>query len=188
MKRLLLVLPLVLFLFLLNACGNYPIGGPSPADGTAVIKTLTATMWTVAPSATAAPDQVKIVGWLNDELSNMDSLEQALDAKYRVFDVSFPVGSNGLAATMRIDIRCDCSTYGQCCFPERMFVAAINSMKKHDDKIIEQVPQTVSDMRVYCFDHMTPITVLSASWSDVKSYLKGQINADQFGSRVRRTQ
>jgi Trm5-related predicted tRNA methylase len=67
-----------------------------------------------------------------------------------------------------------------------MFVAVINSMKKREDKIIEQIPQTVSEMRVYCFDHMTQMTVLSASWSDVRSYLKGQINGDQFGYRVRR--
>src|ERR1051325_12164896 len=115
MKRLLLVLPLVLLL-LLNACGNYPVGGISPSDGTAVGKTQTATVWTPTISPTPPPDQSKIVEWLNSELSDTDSLEQALVARYRIFDVSFPIGSNGLATIMRIDIRCECSTYGQCCF------------------------------------------------------------------------
>lgn len=184
MKRLLLVIPLILLL-LINACANYP-AGVSPADGTAVGKTQTATVWTPTISPTPPPDQSKIVEWLNSELSDTDSLEQALVARYRIFDVSFPIGSNGLATIMRIDIRCECSTYGQCCFPEHMFVAVINSMKKREDKIIEQVPQTVGEMRVYCFDHMTQMTALSASWSDVKSYLKGQINGDQFGYRVKR--
>ena len=187
MKRLLLVIPLVILLLLFNACNAYPIGGGVPqAQGTAVGETQTATVWTPTISPTPPPDQSKIVEWLNSELSDTDSLEQALVARYRIFDVSFPIGSNSLATIMRIDIRCECSTYGQCCIPEHMFVAVINSMKKHEDKIIEQVPQTVGEMRVYCFDHMTQITALSASWSDVKSYLKGQINGDQFGYRVRR--
>ncbi len=187
MKRLLLALPLVLLLLLFNACNGYPVaGGISPPQGTAVGETQTAAAWTPTISPTPAPDQAKIVEWLNNELSNIDSLEQTLDAKYQVLDVSFPIESNGLAAMMRINIRCDCSTYSQCCYPERMFIATINSMKKHDDKIIEQVPQTVSEMRVYCFDHMTQIAVVSASWSDVKGYLQGQINGYQFGSRVKR--
>jgi hypothetical protein len=67
-----------------------------------------------------------------------------------------------------------------------MFIAAIDSMKKNKDKIIEQVPVTVSQMKVICYDHMTQFGVMSASWYDVKSYLQKQINGYQFGSRVRR--
>ncbi len=182
MKRLLSILPFFVLL-LLNACGNYPVG-VSPSEGTAVGKTQTAVAWTQTISPTPVPDQAKIVEWLNAELSNADSLEQTLDAKYQVVEVSFPIGSNGLAAIIQVDIRCECATYGQCCNPERMFVAAIGSMKKRQDKIIEQVPVTVSKMKVVCYDHMTQFAIMSASWSDVKSYLQGQINGYQFGARV----
>jgi hypothetical protein len=182
MKRLLLTVPF-LVLFLLNACGNNPVD-ISPSEGTAVAQTQTATMWTPTISPTPVPDQAKIVEWLDAELLNTDSLEQTLDAKYQVVDVSFPNGSNGLAAIMRVDIRCECATYGQCCYPERMFIAAIQSMKKREDKIIEQVPVTVSWMKVVCYDHMTQFAVVSASWSDIKGYLTDQINGYQLGSRV----
>src|SRR5512133_4183470 len=125
MKRLLLVIPLVILLLLLNACGNYPIGGPSPHDVTAVLASLTATMWTITPSPTPAPKQAKLVEWLNEELSSVDiALEQTMDAKYQVVDVSFPA-PNGLAAVMRVDIRCECAANGQCCYPERTFVATV---------------------------------------------------------------
>ena len=184
MKRLLPILLLVILLLLLNACGNYPILGPSPNDTTAVIASLTATMWTITVSPTSVPKQAKIVEWLNEELSSVDSaLEQTLDAKYQVVDVSFPVSSNGLAESIRVDIRCEC-TNGQCCYPERMFVAAVEAMKKRQDKIIDQVPATVTKMKVVCYDHTNQFGIMSASWSDVKSYLQAQINGYQFGARV----
>ena len=183
MKRLLPILPFFVLL-LLNACGNYPVG-VSPSEGTAVGKTQTAVAWTPTISPTPVPNQSKIVEWLNTELSNADdALEHTLDAKYQVVDVSFPIASNGLAAAMRVDIRCECATYGQCCTPERMFVVTVESMKKRGDKIIEQVPLTVSWMKVICYDHMNQFAIVSASWADVKSYLQGQINGYQFGARV----
>ncbi len=183
MKRLLLALPLVILL-LLNACGNYPIGGPSPNDTTAVIASLTASVWTPTISPTPAPSPAKIVEWMNTELSQADSLEQTLDAKYLVVDVSFLNGSSGLAEVMRVDIRCECANGGQCCYPERTFIAAINSMKKRNDKIIEQVPATVGRVKVICYDHMNQFATMSVSWADVKGYLQDQINGYQFGSRV----
>ncbi len=61
---------------------------------------------------------------------------------------------------------------------------ADDAMKKRGDKIIEQVPLTVSWMKVICYDHMNQFAIVSASWADVKSYLQGQINGYQFGARV----
>lgn len=184
MKRLLLALPFVILL-LLNACGNYPIGGISPSDGTGVAHTQTATVWTITPSPTPVPNQAKIVEWLNAELSSTDhALEQTLDAKYQVLDVIFPLEANGTSTTMLITVRCDCATYGQCCNSERMFVVIIDSMQAKKDKIIEQVPATVGAMKVICYDHMNQFATMSASWSDVKNYLQSQINGYQLGSRV----
>jgi hypothetical protein len=185
MKRFLPAIPLFLLL-LFNACGNHPVD-ISPAQGTAVGQTQTAAAWTATISPTPVPNTSRIVEWLNAELLNADALEQTLVAKYQVLDVSFPVASNGLLAIMRVDIRCECATYGQCCNPEQMFVMMIASMKKHGDKIIEQVPGTVSEMRMVCYDHMTQFAVMAASWSDVKGYLSDQINGYQFGSRVSRS-
>jgi len=67
-----------------------------------------------------------------------------------------------------------------------MFVVTMAAMKNRADKIIEQVPGTVSEVRVVCFDHGTQIGIMYAWWTDVKGYLLDQINGYQLGSRVTR--
>lgn len=182
MKRLLPILPFFVLL-LLNACGNYPVG-VSPSEGTAVGKTQTAVAWTPTISPTPVPNESKIIEWLNAELSSADALEQTLVAKYQVVDVSFPMESNGVRATILVNVRCECATYGQCCNPEQMFVVIIQSMKQRQEKIIGEIPLTVNKMKVVCYDHMTQFAIMSASWSDVKNYLQDHINGYQLGSRV----
>ena len=176
-----------LFLFiLLNACGNNPPGVP-PAQGTAVGQTQTAAVWTPTITSTPDPNESKIVEWLNDGLSAADPLEKTLDANYRAGDVSFPWISSGLSTAFRVEIRCECAVNTQCCIPERMFVVTMAAMKNRADKIIEQVPGTVSEVRVVCYDHGTQIGVMFAWWADVKGYLLDQINDYQLGSRVSRS-
>ena len=183
MKRVFFVVPIVLLL-LLNACAG-DITAIAPPVGTAVAETQTASIWTPTISPTPDPNESKIVEWLNAELSNADALEQTLDARYQVVDVSFPP-VNGLATSIRVDIRCECATNGQCCIPERMFVVTMGSLKKRTDKIVEQVPGTVNELKVVCYDHVTQVGVMSASWMDVKSYFLEQLNGYQLGSRVYR--
>jgi hypothetical protein len=185
MKRFLPAIPLIL-LILLNACGNDP-GGIPPAEGTAVGQTQTASVWTPTISPTPDPNESKIVDWLNAELSDADPLEKTLVANYQVQDVLFPHAPNDSSIVFRVDIRCQCATNTQCCIPERMFVITILAMKKRADKIMEQVPGSVSEVKVVCFDSGLRIAVMAVLWPDVKGYLLDQINGYQLGSRVYRS-
>jgi len=185
MKRFLPILPIFL-LMLLNACGNTP-ANISPAEGTAVAQTQTATMWTPTITPIPDPNESKIVEWLNDGLLSADALEQALDASYRVRDVSFPYMAGSTSTIFRVDIRCECATDVPCCIPERMFVVTMWSMKGRADKIIDQVPGSVGEVKVVCYDHMMFNGVMAAKWSDVMDYLLDRINGYQLGSRVYRS-
>jgi hypothetical protein len=184
MKRLLPTVPLILF-FLLNACGNDP-GGVAPAAGTAVGETQTASVWTPTVTSTPDPNESKIVDWLNAGLSDAEPLEKMIDAEYQVQDVWFSP-SNNSTLVFRVDIRCQCPINTQCCVPERIFIESIRAMKKKADKILEQVPGNVSELKVVCFNNGIRIAVVAALWSDAKGYLLDQLNGYQFGSRVYRS-
>ena len=185
MKRFLFVIPFVLFV-LLNACGN-PATGIPPVVGTAVGSTQTAFIWTPTLTSTPDPNESKIVEWLNAELASGDALEQMLDASYQVQDVLFPFALSGSSMVFRVDIRCQCAVNTQCCVPERIFVATLLAMKNRADKIFEQVPGNVSELKVVCFNSGLNIAVIGASWQDVRAYLQTEINGYQFGSRVYRS-
>jgi len=185
MKRFLQVVP-VLFLALLNACGT--VSPTVPGDiGTAVAQTQTAAVWTPTISPTVDPNEQKIVEWLNAELSAADSLEQTLDARYQAVDVSFPIAANGSTILFRVDVRCECASYTACCMPERTFVVTMWAMKKRQEKILEQMPGNLSELKVVCFDRLNYVGVMSAWWPDVRSYMLDQINGSQLGSRVFRS-
>jgi hypothetical protein len=124
---------------------------------------------------------------LNTELAGADSLEQMLDASYQVQDVLFPFALSGSSAVFRVDIRCQCAVNTQCCVPERIFVATLLAMKNRADKIVEQVPGNVSELKVVCFSNGLNIAVMGTSWQDAKAYLQTEINGYQFGSRVYRS-
>jgi hypothetical protein len=112
------------------------------------------------------------VEWLNTELASADSLEQMLDASYQVQDVLFPFALSGSSTIFRVDIRCQCAVNTQCCVPERIFVATLLAMKNRADKIVEQVPGDVSELKVVCFNNGLNIAVIGALWQDVKAYLQ----------------
>ena len=186
MKRFLPLIPIFLFVFL-NACGNNP-EVISPAQGTAVAQTQTATMWTPTITHTPDPNESKIVEWLNEGLSAADPLEKTLDANYQIQDVWFPIASSNSSYTVfQVDMRCQCAINTQCCIPERMFVVTMYAMKNRADKIIEQVPGNISEVKVVCINNGSRIAVMAASWIDVRGYLVDQINGYQLGSRVYRS-
>jgi hypothetical protein len=188
MKRLSFLILLLLLLIPLNACTTGALFGYVPPElGTAVGMTQTATVWTPTISPTPAPNQAKIVDWLNGELSGTSSLERTVDAKYQVVDANLIKAANDVAVILRVDIRCECATYDGCCTPERMFVKVMEAMQQKHDKIIEQVPESVSEIRVICYSHTTYFGAMAASWADTKSYLREEITGDQFGSRVFRS-
>lgn len=185
MKRLLPIAPVFLFIFL-NACAT-DASAIAPPVGTAVGQTQTATMWTPTSTPIPDPNEPKIVEWLNEGLSAADSLEKSLDANYQARDVFFPGSPASAPTVFRVDVRCDCAFSTQCCVPERMFVVTMLAMKNRADKVVEQVPASVGEVKVVCFQHEMQIAVLAASWSDVKGYLLDQINGFQLGSRVYRS-
>lgn len=184
MKRPFVIIIPILLLVLLNACGN-TTAQITTAEGTAVGQTQTAAMWTVTISPTIDPNESKMVEWLNDDLSKVDPLERTLDANYRVVGLTFPA-QNGIAAVFRLDVRCECATYNQCCNPERMFVVILNLMRERGDKITDQVPATVSWMNLVCYDRLNQIAVVSAPWQYVRSYLLQQITGYELGPWVSR--
>lgn len=183
MKRLLAIVPIFL-LILLNACAS-EVSAVAPPVGTAVGQTQTAAIWTPTITHTPDPNEARIVEWLNEGLVAADPLEKSLDANYQVRDVYFPnVPGNSASLNLRVDIRCECAFSTQCCVPERMFVLTMLAMKNRTDKIIEQVPNNVSEVKVVCFNREMQFAVLATSWSNVRGYLLDQINGYQLGSRV----
>lgn len=183
MKRLLAILPIFL-LILLNACADASASAIAPDIGTKVAQTQTASMWTPTITPIPDPNEPKIVEWLNEGLSAADPLERSLVANYQARDVFFPAAAGSPPTVFRVDIRCDCAFSTQCCVPEQMFVLTMLAMKNRTDKIIEQVPNSVSEVKVVCFNHEVQFAVLAASWSDARGYLLDQINGYQLGSRV----
>jgi hypothetical protein len=87
----------------------------------------------------------------------------------------------------QVNIRCDCAFSTQCCVPERMFVLTMLAMKNRADKIVGQIPNSVYEVKVVCFNREIQVDVLAAKWSDVRDYLLEQTNGFQLGSRVYRS-
>ena len=96
------------------------------------------------------------------------------------------LNASGILDLVRVEVHCECARASDCCSPERMFVKVMLGLGQMEKKgnFIEQVPATVTEMDVACYDHLTPFGTMAANWADVKSYLNGEINGTQLGSRV----
>jgi len=190
MKRFLMIVPIVLFIFL-NACGisSNPV---SPDVGTFVAQTQTATMWTatpVLPSPTLIPKESVIVDTLNSALRGVDPLDEAIDAKFFISDLGFDTGGNPpVIVKMRIHIECEWILHPTCT-PERGFVNFMHvfEMKDVRKKIIEQIPATVESVQIESYDHMVQIGSLSIGWQDMMAFVDGDITGDQLAARVNRS-
>ncbi|MEW6239956.1 MAG: hypothetical protein ACOYZ8_15360 [Chloroflexota bacterium] len=182
MRRLFPIIPVFLFVFL-SACGD---GGTIPTEiVAAVVQSQTATMWTPTSTTTPDPDESKIVQWLNGMFAEADPLEQTVDANYKALDVSFVPGTGGVNSVLRIDVRCECALEYPCCAVSRIFVVTINAMKAQGEKIIGQIPGSVMEVQVSCYDHAEPIGMAVVNWAAVRRYLQGEIIGYQLGSHVR---
>jgi hypothetical protein len=185
-KKSLPFIPIVLLVFL-HACSGATLAIPIEI-GTAVANTQTATMWTPTLSPTPNYYIPAMIGWLNLDLSaTLDPLEQTLDAKYLVTDISFPPILNSQSLTFRVDVQCECAANANCCVPERMFVVLVNSLRRNQSAILQHVPLGLSEMIVVCRDHQRPIGAMYAFWPDIQGYLLGYVNGYQLGPRVIRT-
>jgi hypothetical protein len=127
-----------------------------------------------------------IVSKLNESLSlTIDPLSASLDARYQVVDVSFlNNNTNQPLITLAISVRCECVNNSNCCTPERTFIAIVDAMKATHEVIYTQVPTTVIQVQVSCFEHSRQIGTAIVGWSDLIEYFRGTTNGYQLGNRV----
>lgn len=184
-KRLLPFLPMLVFM----ACTPET---PSPDMRTAVVASITATMWTPVPATitiTPEPNTGKIVDILNGAMLGADPLAEAIESKFSVIDAKF-TSSPPLYLTDILSIYVECeSVYNNNCTPEETFVALMHAFTATDKiigKVSEQVPSTVLIVQVVTYNHMAQTGMILVNWSDVVDYATGNISGSQLGSRITR--
>ncbi len=180
LKRL---LPFLLLVFLIACSPDLS----DPAIQHAVIQTLTATAWTPTPSATPKPNTLGVVDILNSAMIGSDSLEETIDARFSVLDSQVLLDqSTKQALTLQIDVDCEW-VFSDGCTPEGSFVVLMRAFRangKTFKKICDDIPPTIRSLHVVTFDRMIRRGMLAASWDDIKEYVAGSINGNQFGSRT----
>ncbi len=185
-KRALPFFPLVV-MTALGACAQIPDTGISSREVTAVIQSMTATMWTPTPSPTPRPNTLTIINVLNNEIIDSDPLAETIDAKFNVLDVRFPLDNgSGQIQTMQIDVECEW-VFADSCTPQASFVHLMDGFVgdgKVISKILAQVPASVQSMEVACFNHMVANGRIVASWEDVLDFATHKINGNQLGARI----
>src|SRR5689334_4760213 len=142
LKRLAPFLPL----FLVIACAP-DISDPNVQS--AVIGSLTATVWTPVPPSltpTPEPNTSKVVEILNNIIVGTDPLLETIDAKFSVIDAQiFLNGATQEATTIRISVDCEW-VYSDSCTAEATFVKLIKAFSVNE-KVIEhigaQIPPTI---------------------------------------------
>jgi hypothetical protein len=183
LKRLAPFLPL----FLVIACVP-DISDPNIQS--AVINSLTATMWTpVPPSVTPTPEPntAKIVEILNNIMVGTDPLLETIDAKFSVIDTQILLNEiTQEAVILRISVDCEW-VYSDSCTPEATFVKLVKAFSVNE-KVIQnisgQVPTTVHTVEVLAFDRMKASGMIAITWGDLVDYSYGKINGNQLGSRI----
>lgn len=187
LKRLLPFAPIIL----LFACFP-PTAGVDSAASTAVIQTITATMWTstpATPSATPEPNLGKVVELLNNALLGSDPLAETIEAKYTVLDARIiPDGPANVAGILSIHVDCEW-VYSDGCTPEKSFVILMHALTRNEKilwKIYDQIPATVHTLQMVSFDRMAQSGMVVTNWRDVMDYATGKINGNQLGSRITR--
>ncbi len=186
-KRALPFFPL-LVLVAFGACAQIPDTGISSRQVTAVIQSMTATMWTPTPSPTPRPNTLMIINALNAVIIDSDPLAETIDAKFNVLDVRFPVDNgSGQIQTMQIDVECEW-VFADSCTPQASFVhlmAGFVGDGKVISKILAQVPASVQSVEVTCFNQMVANGRIVANWTDVLDFATHKINGNQLGARIR---
>jgi hypothetical protein len=174
-------------LFLVLACAP-DISDPNIRS--AVIGSLTATMWTPVPPSltpTPEPNTSKIVEILNNIMVGTDPLLETVDAKFSVIDVQVLLNETTQeAGILRISVDCEW-VYSDSCTPEATFVKLIRAFSVNE-KVIQnigsQVPATVHTLEVLAFDSMKSTGLIAITWNDLVDYSYGKINGNQLGSRI----
>jgi hypothetical protein len=115
---------------------------------------------------------------LNNAIENMERstkfhmLEHIGGASYQVVNVAFQSRNDG-SQILQIDVRCECAGNASCCSTLHTFVITMEAMdNEYQEAIIANVPVTVTDMEVRCFDHTNLTGGMTAPWSDVVTFLQ----------------
>lgn len=186
-KRALPFFPLLVILAM-GACAQIPDTGISSREVTAVIQTMTATMWTPTPSPTPRPNTMTIINTLNGAIIDSDPLSETIAAKFSVLDVRFPIESaSQQVLTMQIDVECEW-VFANSCTPEVAFVHLMRGFladEKVFPKVAAQVPATLNLVEVRTFNHMVPDGTVVVNWNDVLEFATHKINGNQLGARIR---
>jgi hypothetical protein len=161
-----------------------------PNVQSAVISSLTATMWTPIPptlTPTPEPNTSKIVEILNNTLVGTDPLLETIDAKFIVIDAQILLNEiTQEASTLRISVDCEW-VYSDSCTAESTFVKLMRAFSGND-KVIKyitaQTPSTIYNFEMLAFDRMKPAGVITINWNDLVDYSFGKINGNQLGSRI----
>jgi hypothetical protein len=161
-----------------------------PNIQSAVLSSLTATMWTPVPPSltpTPEPNTSKIVEILNNIMVGTDPLLETVDAKFSVVDAQILLNeSTKEATTIRISVDCEW-IYSDSCTPEATFVKLIRAFSVNEkiiQHISDQVPATVHTLEVLTLDRMNASGLIAITWIDLVDYSYGRINGNQLGSRI----
>ena len=178
--------------FLLIACFPPTTEGVDPVYSTAVVQTITATIWTptpVTPSATPEPHTGKVVELLNNVILGSDPLAETIEARFTILDAQIILdGPASQAGTLRIHVDCEW-IFTDSCTPEKSFVVLMHAITANDKilgKIREHIPTTINTLQMVAFDHMTQTGMIIISWNDILDYAGGKISGNQLGSRITR--
>ena len=156
----------------------------------AVLSSLTATMWTPIPptlTPTPEPNTSRIVEILNNAMVGTDPLLETIDAKFIVIDAQIVLNEiTQEAAMLRISVDCEW-VYSDSCTAESTFVKLMRAFSGND-KVIQyiaaQTPSTIHSFEMLAFDRMKPAGVITINWNDLIDYSFGKINGNQLGSRI----
>lgn len=186
MRRFFVVIPVFLFI-MLGACG-----GVDSHTFQMVIETQTATMWTpipVTPTPSDVPKAAMVLNTLNDEFrKDADSLERTLDAHFSIIDLGFDLSGNPRATTtLRIHVECDWVLKSSCT-EQRAFIVFAHVFKAMKagvrQKIIQQVPKTVSVVQIKAFNRMSQIGIVEIGWQDLLAFTNNEITGEQLAARI----
>ena len=184
MKRLLVLIPVFLFIFL-SSCSN--LGPVDQRVGTMVAQTQTAAVWTPAPIITAVPNQVLILDTLNSGMQGVDRLDEAIDAKFNVSDIAFESYHNSpFTNLLQIQVECDGVSTKPSCTAERAFVVFVHVFtdKKIRSKIIKEIPVTITIIQIKAVNHRLPLGTIEIELADLSAFFDGHITGDQLAART----
>jgi hypothetical protein len=167
----------MLFLFLTFGRDLQPTGASPAATASPII----------VSNATVDPFSRQIYYDLNMSIEQMEMstkfnmLEHIYGASYQVVYVEL-LPENGVPATLRVHVRCECARDAECCSSLHTFVVAMQAMdnENYEQSFLTAVPTTVSIMEVSTFNHTDPQGKMIVPWSDVKTFLESELENPGF--------